>query len=157
MSKSIDSYSKRGSVDKRHPQHNVIRTRDRRLLKVMGYMIKGMLPIIETTNSMRKATLKKESFEPAKNLRKTSDGLRMLSAMCTLLNQYGKDNFKPIMKESFNNITHTDNSVTEKLFGDDLQKKLRKIIISNFDDKLSGSCVRGGFSGFRGGFSLILD
>jgi hypothetical protein len=35
--------------------------------------------------------------------------------------------------------------------------KLRKIIISNFDDKLSGSCVRGGFSGFRGGFSLILD
>jgi hypothetical protein len=51
-----------------------------------------------------------------KNLRKTSDGLRMLSAMCTLLNQYGKDNFKPIMKESFNNITHTNNSVTEKLF-----------------------------------------
>jgi hypothetical protein len=41
----------------------------------------------------------------------------MLSAMCTLLNQYGKDNFKPIMKESFNNITHTNNSVTEKLFG----------------------------------------
>jgi thymidine kinase len=41
---------------------------------------------------------KKESFEPAKNLRKTSDGLRMLSALCTLLNQYGKDNFKPIMK-----------------------------------------------------------
>jgi hypothetical protein len=35
--------------------------------------------------------------------------------------------------------------------------KLRKIIISNFDDKLSGSCVRGGFSGFRGGFSLILN
>jgi hypothetical protein len=71
----------------------------------------------------------------------------MFSAMCTLLNQYGKDNFKPIMKESFNNITHTNNSVTEKLFGDDLQKKiediskLRKIIISNFDDKLSGSCV----------------
>jgi hypothetical protein len=31
------------------------------------------------------------------------------------------------------------------------------LIISNFDDKLSGSCVRGGFSGFRGGFSLILD
>jgi hypothetical protein len=37
----------------------------------MGYMIKGMMPIIETTNSIRKATLKKESFEPAKNLRKT--------------------------------------------------------------------------------------
>ena len=96
-------------------------------------------------------------------MRKTSDGLRMLSAMCTLLNQYGKDNFKTIMKESFNNITHTNNSVTEKLFGDDLQKKiediskLRKIIISNFDDKLSGSRVRGGFSGFRGGFSLILN
>jgi hypothetical protein len=27
--------------------------------------------------------------------------------------------------------------------------KLRKIIISNFDDKLSGSCVRGGFSVFH--------
>jgi thymidine kinase len=50
----------------------------------MGYMIKGMMPIIETTNSILKATLKKESFEPAKNLRTTSDGLRMLSAMCTL-------------------------------------------------------------------------
>ena len=129
----------------------------------MGYMIKGVMPIIETTNSILKATLKKESFEPAKNLRKTSDGLRMLSAMCTLLNKYGKDNFNPIMKESFNNITHTNNSVTEKLFGDDLQKeiedisKVRKIIISNFDDTLSGSCVRGGFSGFRGGFSLILN
>jgi hypothetical protein len=73
----------------------------------VGINIKGMMPIIETTNSILKATLKKESFEPAKNLRKTSDGLRMLSAMCTLLNQYGKDNFKPIMKESFNNITHT--------------------------------------------------
>jgi hypothetical protein len=60
VSKSIDSYSKRGSVDKRHPQLNVIRTRDLRLLKVMGYMIKGMMPIIETTNSILKATLKKE-------------------------------------------------------------------------------------------------
>jgi hypothetical protein len=29
----------------------------------MGYMIKGMTPIIETTNSILKATLKKESFE----------------------------------------------------------------------------------------------
>jgi hypothetical protein len=47
----------------------------------------------------------------------------------TLLNQYGKDNFKPIMKESFNNITHTNNSVTEKLFGDDLQKKIEDISV----------------------------
>ena len=92
----------------------------------MGYMIKGMTPIIETTNSILKAALKKESFEPAKNLRKTSDGLRMLSALCTLLNQYGKDNFKPIMKESFKKITHTNNSVTEKLFGDDLQRKIEQ-------------------------------
>jgi hypothetical protein len=93
----------------------------------MGYMIKGMTPIIETTNSILKAAFKKESFEPAKNLRKTSDGLRMLSALCTLLIQYGKDNFKPIMKESFNKITHTNNSVTEKLFEDDLQKKIEDI------------------------------
>jgi hypothetical protein len=28
------------------------------------------------------------------------------------------------MKESFNKITHTNNSVTEKLFEDDLQKKI---------------------------------
>jgi hypothetical protein len=48
---------------------------DPRLLKVMGYTIKGMTPIIETTNSILKIALKKESFEPAKNLRKTSDGL----------------------------------------------------------------------------------
>jgi hypothetical protein len=34
-------------------------------------MIKVMMPIIETTNSILKATLKKESFEPAKNLNKT--------------------------------------------------------------------------------------
>jgi hypothetical protein len=40
--KSNDSHSKRGSVDKRHPQLNAIRTRDLRLLKVMGCMIKGM-------------------------------------------------------------------------------------------------------------------
>jgi hypothetical protein len=118
----------------------------------MGYMIKGMTPIIETTNSILKAAFKKESFEPAKNLRKTSDGLRMLSALCTLLIQYGKDNFKPIMKESFNKITHTNNSVTEKLLEDDLQKKIedisksRKISISNFDDKPSGSGFRGSFS-----------
>ena len=59
-------------------------------------------------------------------MRKTSDGLRMLSALCTLLNQYGKDNFKPIMKESFKKITHTNNSVTEKLFGDDLQRKIEQ-------------------------------
>ena len=85
MLKSNDSHSKRGSVDKRHPLLNAIRTRDLRLLKVMGYMIKGMTPIIETTNSILKAAFKKESFEPAKNLCKTSDGLRMLSALCTLL------------------------------------------------------------------------
>jgi hypothetical protein len=56
------------------------------------------------------------------------------------------DNF---MKESFNKITHTNNSVTEKLLEDDLQKKIedisksRKISISNFDDKPSGSGFRG--------------
>ena len=38
-------------------------------------MIKGMTAIIETINSILKAAFKKESFEPAKNLRKTSDGL----------------------------------------------------------------------------------
>jgi hypothetical protein len=70
--KSNDSHSKRGSVDKRHPQLNAIRTRDLRLLKVMGYMIKGMTPIIETTNYILKVALKKESFEPAKNLRQSS-------------------------------------------------------------------------------------
>jgi len=71
------------------------------------------------------------------------DGLRMLSASCTLLNQYRKDNFKPIMKGSFKKITYTNNSVTDKLFSDELQRKIedisksRKISISNFDDKPS--------------------
>ena len=102
---------------------------------------------------MLRAAFKKESLESAITLRNTSDGLRMLSALCTLLNiQYGNDNFKPIMKESFHKITHTNNSVTEKLFEDDLQKKIkdvsksRKISISNFDDKPSGSGFRGGLS-----------
>jgi hypothetical protein len=49
----------------------------------MGYMIKGMMPIIETTNSMLKATLKKESFEPAKNLRTTSDVFDLLLKVIT--------------------------------------------------------------------------
>ena len=74
-------------MDKRHPQLNAIRTRDLRLLKVMGYMIKGMTPIIETTNYILKVALKKESFEPAKNLRQSSDGLRMFNTVKIISNQ----------------------------------------------------------------------
>lgn len=53
------------------------------------------------------------------------------------------------MNGSFKKITYTNNSVTDRLFGDELQKKIevkiRKISISNFDDKPSGSGFRGGF------------
>lgn len=61
------------------------------------------------------------------------------------------------MKES--KITHTNNSVIEKLFGDDLQMKIEdisksgKISISNFDDNPSGSGFRYVFSGVRCGFA----
>jgi hypothetical protein len=53
----------------------------------MGYTIKGMTPIIETTNSILKIALKKESFEPAKNLRQSSDGFRMFNTVKIISNQ----------------------------------------------------------------------
>jgi hypothetical protein len=77
----------------------------------------------------------------------------MLSAPCTLLNKNRKDNFKPITKGSFKKITYTNNSVTDRLFSDELQKmievKIRKISISNFDDKPSGVALEVVFSSTR--------
>jgi hypothetical protein len=115
MFDNLYSYSKRGSVDKGHPQLNVIRTRDLRLLKVMGYMIKGMMPIIETTNSILKATHKKESFEPAKNLRKTSDGLRMLSAPHNKTVFQFRISEKPPLKPLNPPLTQLPESLSSKL------------------------------------------
>ena len=70
----------------------------------------------------------------------------MLAATYTQLNQYRKDNFKPALAGKFKKLTFTDNSVRDKLFGDDLSKKLeeiqksKKINLSGFDDdKPSGS------------------
>jgi hypothetical protein len=62
-----------------------------------GYTIKGMIPVIETANDILKAAIKKESFEPTQNLRKITHGIRMLAASYAQLNQYRKDNFKPIL------------------------------------------------------------
>ncbi|CAC5388760.1 unnamed protein product [Mytilus coruscus] len=93
----------------------------------MGYVIKGMIPAIETTNDILKAALKKNTFEPTKNLRKMTDGIRMFAASYTQLNQYRKENFKPIMVGKFKKLTYTNNSVSDKLFGDDLQKKIEDI------------------------------
>jgi hypothetical protein len=74
----------------------------------------------------------------------------MLSALSPLLNKNRKDNFKPITKGSFKKITYTNNSVTDRLFSDELQKmievKIRKISISNFDDKPSGVALEVVFS-----------
>jgi hypothetical protein len=63
----------------KHPKINAIRSRDLKLQKILGYMIKGMTPIIETTNEILKVAIKKVTFEPTKNLRKTTDGIRMLA------------------------------------------------------------------------------
>ncbi|XP_071126837.1 uncharacterized protein [Mytilus edulis] len=111
----------------KHSMINAIRSRDLKLQKIMGYVIKGMIPAIETTNDILKAALKKNTFEPTKNLRKMTDGIRMFAASYTQLNQYRKENFKPIMIGKFKKLTYTNNSVSDKLFGDDLQKKIEDI------------------------------
>jgi hypothetical protein len=46
----------------KHPRINSIRSRDLKLQKILGYMIKGMIPIIETTNNILKAALKKRDI-----------------------------------------------------------------------------------------------
>jgi hypothetical protein len=46
-----------------------VQSRDLKLQKILGYMIKGMTPIIETTNEILIATMKKATFEPTKNYR----------------------------------------------------------------------------------------
>jgi hypothetical protein len=43
------------------------------------------------------------------------------------LNQYRKDNFKPVLIGKFKKLTYSSNLVTDKLFGDDLQKKIEDI------------------------------
>ncbi|CAC5357999.1 unnamed protein product [Mytilus coruscus] len=87
----------------------------------------GMILAVETTNDILKAALKKNSFEPTKNLRKMTDGIQMFAASYTKLNQYRKENFKPVMVGKFKRLTYTNNSVSDKLFGDDLQKKIEDI------------------------------
>ncbi|VDI57060.1 Hypothetical predicted protein [Mytilus galloprovincialis] len=67
----------------KHSMLNAIRSRDLKLQKIMGYVIKGMIPAIETTNDILKAALKKNTFEPTKNLWKMTDGIRMFAASCT--------------------------------------------------------------------------
>ncbi|CAC5417745.1 unnamed protein product [Mytilus coruscus] len=111
----------------KHAMVNAIRSRDLKLQKIMGYVIKGMIPAIETTNDILKAALKKNTFEPTKNLRKMTDGIRMFAASYTQLNQNRKENFKPIMVGKFKKLTYTNNSVSDQLFGDDLQKKIEDI------------------------------
>jgi hypothetical protein len=51
----------------------------------------------------------------------------MVAASYTQLNQYRKDNIKPVLTGKFKKLTSTNNSVTDQLFGDDLQKKLEDI------------------------------
>jgi len=129
----------------KHPMMNSIRSHDLKLQKIMGYTIKGMIPVIETANDILKAALKKESFEPTKNLRKVTDGIRMLAASYTQLNQYRKDKFKPILTGKFKKLAFANNSVTDKLFGDDLQKKIediqksKNITVTGFSDKTTGN------------------
>lgn len=43
----------------KHPMMNSIRSHDLKLQKIMGYSIKGMIPIIETANDILKAALKR--------------------------------------------------------------------------------------------------
>jgi hypothetical protein len=51
----------------------------------------------------------------------------MVAASYTHLNQYRKDNIKPVLTGKFKKLTSSNNSVTDQLFGDDLQKKLEDI------------------------------
>ncbi|CAC5425137.1 unnamed protein product [Mytilus coruscus] len=128
----------------KHSMINAIRSRDLKLQKKMGKVIIGMIPAIEKTNDILKANQKKNTFEPAKNLKKMTDGIRMFAASYTQL-QYRKENFKPIMVGKFEKLTYTNNSVSDKLFGDDLQKKIEdiqkseKINVTGFTDKPSTS------------------
>ncbi|CAC5370796.1 unnamed protein product [Mytilus coruscus] len=107
-------------VTEKHSMINAIRSRDLKLQKIMGYVIKGIIPAIERTNDIAKAVLKKNTFEPIKNLRKVTDGIRMFAASYTKLNQYRKEHFKPNVVGKFKKIIYTNNSVSDKLFGDDL-------------------------------------
>ncbi|CAG2217231.1 unnamed protein product [Mytilus edulis] len=139
----------------KHSMLNAIRSRDLKLQKIMGYVIKGMIPAIETTNDILKAALKKNTFEPTKNLRKMTDGIRMFAASYTQLNQYRKENFKPIMVGKFKKHTYTNNSVSDKLFGDDLQKKIediqksKKISVTGFNTGFTEKPSTSGYNNHR--------
>ncbi|CAG2201389.1 unnamed protein product [Mytilus edulis] len=137
----------------KHSMLNAIRSRDLKLQKIMGYVIKGMIPAIETTNDI--CSLKKNTFEPTKNLRKMTDGIRMFAASYTQLNQYRKENFKPIMVGKFKKHTYTNNSVSDKLFGDDLQKKIediqksKKISVTGFNTGFTEKPSTSGYNNHR--------
>jgi hypothetical protein len=51
----------------------------------------------------------------------------MLAALYTQLNQYRKDNFKPILTGKFKKLAFAKNSITDKLLGNDLRKKIEDI------------------------------
>ena len=65
--------------------------------------------------------------------------------MYTQLNQYRKDNFKPILTGKFKKLAFAKNSITDKLFGDDLQKKIediqksKNITVAGFSDNTTGN------------------
>ena len=85
----------------KHPQMNAIRSRDLKLQTIMGGLIKGMIPVIETANDVLKAGLKKEQFNASANLRRITDGIRIIAQSLTHLNHYRKDNFKPMLNGKF--------------------------------------------------------
>jgi hypothetical protein len=57
----------------KHPRINAMRSRDLKMENIMGYLIKGKIPVTETTSNILKAALKKQTFEPTHNLRKATD------------------------------------------------------------------------------------
>lgn len=78
-------------------------------------------------------------------MRKVTDGIRILAASYTQLNQYRKDKFKPILTGKFKKPAFANNKVTDTLFGDDLQKKIediqksKNITVTGFSYKTTGN------------------
>ena len=78
-------------------------------------------------------------------MRKVTDDIRMLAALYTQLNQYRKDNFKPILTGKFKKLAFAKNSITDKLLGNDLRKKIediqksKNITVAGFSDNTTGN------------------
>ena len=105
-----------------------VRSADVKLQKIQDIMSKALVPVLQITEEL--ICLKdnpEHKVDPSKGVNLCVDAMVLASQANTLMDNYRREQFRQVLPNNLRSLCQAPKTVSEKLFGDDIDKRIQDI------------------------------